>query len=220
MSFPTTRQVRWLIKPFWFTACIAPFIWLNLAAFNLAGLSLGADPIEETQDFVGIWALRLLLITLALTPVRLVTGQAWVIRLRRMTGLFALFYVSMHFLNYLVPDQGLDWAAIVEDIVERPFITLGVLALAGLIVLGITSTNGWRRRLGRRWQKLHRLVYLIAILACTHFWWQVKLDTMEATIYAGILAALLGVRVYFRLDRGRREKDPRPEDRTRGINNP
>ncbi|HJP03951.1 MAG: sulfoxide reductase heme-binding subunit YedZ [Chromatiales bacterium] len=195
MSFPTTRQVRWLIKPAWFLACLTPFTWLTLAVFELAGLSLGADPIEETQHFIGIWALRLLLITLALTPIRLLTAQAWVIQLRRMTGLFVLFYVSVHFLNYLVPDQGLDWGAIVEDIVERPFITLGTAALTCLIMLGITSTNGWRRRLGRRWQKLHRLVYVVGILACTHFWWQVKLDTLEPTVYAGILAVLLGSRI-------------------------
>ncbi|MDP6435671.1 MAG: protein-methionine-sulfoxide reductase heme-binding subunit MsrQ [Gammaproteobacteria bacterium] len=204
MNFPTTRQVRWLIKPVWFLACLAPFVWLTLAVFGLAGLSLGADPIEETQDFIGIWALRLLLVTLALTPLRLLTGQVWLIQLRRMTGLYVLFYVSIHFLNYLIPDQGLDLGAITEDIVERSFITLGIAALTCLIVLGITSTHGWRRRLGRRWQKLHRLVYAIGILACTHFWWQVKLDTLEPTIYAGILAVLLGVRVYFRLIKNRK----------------
>jgi sulfoxide reductase heme-binding subunit YedZ len=195
MAFPNTRQVKWIIKPVWFSACLTPFVWLCLAAFELIGNGLGADPIEATQDFVGIWALRLLLLTLTLTPLRRLTGQTWLVRLRRMTGLFVLFYASLHVLNYLIPDQGLDWAAIVEDIVERPFITLGASALLGLTVLGFTSTNGWRRRLGRRWQKLHRLVYLIAIFACWHFWWQVKQDILEPTIYAAILAALLLIRI-------------------------
>jgi sulfoxide reductase heme-binding subunit YedZ len=197
MSFPTTRQVRWLIKPVWFAACLAPFTWLTLAAFEIIGDGLGADPIEATQDFVGIWALRLLLVTLALTPVRLLTGKVWVIQLRRMTGLFVLFYVSVHFLNYVILDQGLDWAAILEDIIERPFITLGVAALICLAILGVTSTNGWRRRLGRGWQKLHRLVYVIGILACIHFWWQVKssVDILEPAVYAAILVALLLVRI-------------------------
>lgn len=196
MNFPNTRQVRWIVKPIWFISCLTPFIWLCLAAFELAGQRLGADPIEATQDFVGLWALRLLLITLMLTPLRLLTGKAWVIQLRRMTGLFTLFYASLHFLNYLFPDQGLDWNAIFEDVIERPFITLGAGALTGLIILGITSTNGWRRRLGPRWQKLHRLVYLIAILVCWHFWWQVKEDILEPGIYAAILATLLIFRVY------------------------
>lgn len=195
MSFPNRAQVRWIIKPVWFVACLAPFIWMNLLAFDLAGGGLGPDPIEETQDFMGIWALRILLLTLALTPLRRLTGWLWLIRLRRMTGLFALFYASMHLLNYLFPDQGGDWAAIIEDIIERPFITLGALAILGLVALGVTSTTGWQRRLGRNWQKLHRLVYVIAILVIWHFWWQVKADFVEPLIYAVILAVLLLARV-------------------------
>jgi len=148
---------------------------------------------------MGIWALRMLLITLALTPLRKLSGKVWLIRLRRMTGLFALFYASMHFLNYLVPDQGLDAVAIIEDIVERPFITLGALALLGLLVLGFTSTAGWQRRLGRRWQQLHRLIYVLAILVCWHFWWQVKEDIAEPLVYSSIAAALLGIRLWIYL---------------------
>jgi len=176
-----------------------------LAAFNVVGNGLGANPIEVTQDFMGIWALRMLLITLALTPLRKLTGKVWLIRLRRMTGLFALFYASMHFLNYLVPDQGLNAAAIIEDIVERPFITLGALALLGLLILGITSTAGWQRRLGRRWQQLHKLVYVLAILICWHFWWQVKEDVTEPLIYSAITAVLLGTRLWFYLGRSRQK---------------
>ena len=195
MSFPNRRQLRRIVKPVWFIACLAPFAWLTLRALGLAGDDLGADPIEVTQDFTGIWALRLLLVTLAITPARRLTGFIWLTQLRRMTGLFALFYASAHVLNYLVPDQGLNWAAIVEDIVERPFITLGALALTGLIALGITSTRGWQLRLGKRWQTLHRLVYLIAILVVWHFWWQVKEVVTEPLIYAAILTALLGSRL-------------------------
>lgn len=206
MSFPTTRQLSYIIKPLWFGACLGPFVWICLAAFNLVGSGLGANPIEATQDFMGIWALRMLLITLALTPLRKLTGKAWLIRLRRMTGLFALFYASMHFLNYLVPDQGLNAAAIVEDIVERPFITLGALALLGLLILGITSTAGWQRRLGRRWQQLHKLVYILAILICWHFWWQVKEDITEPLVYSAITAVLLGTRLWVYLGR-RRQKN-------------
>jgi sulfoxide reductase heme-binding subunit YedZ len=198
MSFPSLGQVRWIIKPIWFLALLAPFIYMNLLAFNVAGLSLGADPVKETQDFMGEWALRMLLLTLALTPIRILTGWLWVIRLRRMTGLFVLFYALMHLLNYLIPDQGLLWSAIIEDILERPFITVGALAITGLIVLGITSTRGWQRRLGSKWAQLHKLVYAIAILVLVHFWWQVKsvTDVVEPAIYAAILIALFGIRWY------------------------
>ncbi len=195
MSFPSRTQVRWLIKPLWFAACLAPFVWMCLLAFDLAGGELGPDPIEETQDFMGIWALRMLLLTLALTPLRRLTGWLWLIRLRRMTGLFALFYASMHLLNYLIPDQGLAWGAIIEDIIERPFITLGALAVIGLMALGVTSTQGWQKRLGRNWGRLHTLVYPIAILVVWHFWWQVKSDITEPAVYAAILALLLGARL-------------------------
>ncbi|MEE4184600.1 MAG: protein-methionine-sulfoxide reductase heme-binding subunit MsrQ [Gammaproteobacteria bacterium] len=198
MSFPSRTQVRWIIKPLWFAACLAPFVWMCLLAFGLAGDGLGPDPIEATQDFVGIWALRLLLATLALTPLRQLTGWLWLFNLRRMTGLFALFYASLHFLNYIGPDQGLDLAAIIEDITERTFITVGAVALGGLLLLGITSTQGWQRRLRRNWQRLHRFVYIAAGLAVWHFWWQVKSDYTEPLVYALILAALLAARPLLR----------------------
>lgn len=206
MTFPDRRQQRLIIKPLWFTACLVPFIWFCLRAFGIAGESLGADPIETTQDYMGIWALRMLLITLAITPARRLTGRLWLVRLRRMTGLFALFYAAAHFLNYLLPDQGLAWGAIIEDVLERPFITVGALALAGLVVLGITSTRNWQIRLGKRWQKLHRLVYLIAILAVWHFWWQAKAVITEPAVHALILAVLLGSRLV-KKNRARRLPD-------------
>jgi sulfoxide reductase heme-binding subunit YedZ len=203
MSFPSRAQVRWLIKPLWFAACLSPFVWMTVQAFGLAGDGLGPDPIEATQDFTGLWGMRMLLLTLAISPLRRLTGQLWLMRLRRMTGLFALFYASLHVLNYLGPDQGFAWAAIVEDIIERPFITLGAAALLGLIALGITSTQGWQRRLGRRWGRLHKLVYAIAIAVVWHFWWQVKSDITEPAIYAGILAVLLAARLQSRQRKSR-----------------
>jgi sulfoxide reductase heme-binding subunit YedZ len=198
MSFPSTRQTRIIIKPIWFIACLAPFLWLLLNAFEIVGPGLGADPIEAIQDFMGEWGLRMLLITLTFTPLRQLTGRAWIIQLRRMTGLFTLFYISLHFLNYVVLDQGFTWSAILEDILERWFITIGAIALLAMIPLGITSTNSWRRRLGRKWTKLHQLIYPIAMLGCWHFWLQVKQDITEPAIYAGILLVLLGYRLYSR----------------------
>ena len=124
MSFPATRQVRLVIKPVWFIACLLPFLSLAFDAVYQNGRALGADPIEAIQDRMGIWGLRMLLLTLALTPLRLLTGQIWFGHLRRMSGLFALFYISLHFLNYLILDQGLAWPYIIEDILERPFIAL------------------------------------------------------------------------------------------------
>ncbi len=195
MISPSTRQLRFVVKPIWFTACLLPLLVLLFDAFYDGGRGLGADPIEAIQDRMGIWGLRMLFLSLALTPLRLLTGKPWFIQLRRMTGLFALFYISLHFLNYMTLDQGFALKFIIEDILERPFITIGMLALLAMIPLGITSTAGWRRQLGKRWQTLHKLVYLIAILACWHFWWQVKQDISEPLIYAVILAILLGYRL-------------------------
>ncbi len=190
-----------LIKVAVFTACLLPFAQLLLAAFGLAGQSLGANPIEELIHQLGLWGLRLLLLTLAITPLRRITGKVWLLKLRRMLGLFSFFYVLLHFLSYAILDQGLNFAAIGEDILERPYITLGITALMMLIPLAVTSTNGWMRRLGRRWKKLHQLVYVIAILGVWHFFWQVKLDTREPLVYAGILIVLLGYRIWLKRKR-------------------
>ena len=194
MAFPNSRQVRWIIKPLWFVACLSPFIWMNLQAFGIVGSTLGDDAIAATQEYMGIWALRMLLLTLAITPLRKLSRQPWLIRLRRMTGLFALFYASMHFLNYTGADKRFDWPAIFSDIFERPFIVLGVIGLFGLVLLGVTSTNAWQRRLGRRWNTLHRLIYPIVVLIAVHFWWQAEKSYLEPAIYTGIIAALLGYR--------------------------
>ncbi len=178
-----------------FLLCLLPLGRLGLEIGGVAGLSLGANPIEELIHRLGKWGLNFLLITLAITPLRKWTGLSWLLRFRRMLGLFAFFYVLLHFLTYAGLDQRFDLAAIAEDIIKRPYITIGLSALLLLWPLALTSTNGMMRRLGGRWKKLHRLVYLIAILGVWHFYWQVKLDTLEPLIYIGILAVLLGYRV-------------------------
>ena len=190
----TQKSIR-ILKALVFLLCLVPLAKLALEIFGVAGMSLGANPIEELIHRLGIWGLNFLLITLAVTPLRRLTGKSWLLRFRRMLGLFAFFYVLMHFLTYAGLDQRFDLPVIFEDIAERPFITVGFTAFLLLIPLAATSTNAMMKRLGRRWQKLHRLVYVIAILGVVHFYWQVKLDTLEPLIYAAILAALLGYRL-------------------------
>lgn len=187
-----------LTKPVVFLLCMLPLAILVLRAFSLAGFELGANPIEELLHDLGRWGLKFLLLSLSITPLRRWTGWNWLVRFRRMLGLFAFFYVLLHFLTYAVLDQGLDAAYIFEDVLKRPYITLGMGALLLLIPLAVTSTKGMMRRLGKRWQKLHRLVYVIAVMAIWHFYWQVKLDTLDATIYALLLCILLLTRVYYR----------------------
>jgi sulfoxide reductase heme-binding subunit YedZ len=199
MSSVTLRALKVVV----FGLCLLPLLILLLETFGVGGRSLGANPIEELIHRLGKWGLRFLLITLAVTPLRRLTGWSWPLRLRRMLGLFAFFYVLLHFLVYAGLDQRFDLVVIFEDIVERPYITIGLLALLLLLPLALTSTNGMMRRLGRRWKKLHRLIYVIGILGVWHFYWQVKLDTLEALIYAGILTALLAFRLVDWWRRGR-----------------
>ena len=200
-STPSPGTLR-LLKALLFLIALLPASALILATFGVAGFSLGANPIEELLHNAGKWGLRFLLLTLAITPLRRVTGLNWLIRFRRMLGLFAFFYVSTHFLIYALLDQRLEMGAIVEDIIERPYITLGITALIMLIPLALTSTNAMMRRLGRRWQPLHRLIYPAALLGVWHFWWQVKEDIREPLVYAIILAILLGFRIWWRRNRG------------------
>jgi len=190
-----TQRYRWIYKPLVFAACLVPLAWLTCGAFGWFGASLGADPVKELEHECGKTALNLLLLTLAVTPVRELTGQPQLLRLRRMLGLFAFFYVVLHFTIYVVLDLELNFATLGADIAKRPYITIGFGALLLLVPLAVTSTNGMMRRLGRRWQSLHRLVYLIATIGVWHFYWQVKRDVREPLIYAAILAALLGYRV-------------------------
>lgn len=180
-----------------FVVCLLPFLILSMRTFEVGGLGLGANPIEELLHELGRWGLKFLLLSLAITPLRRWTGWNWLIRYRRMLGLYAFFYVLLHFMTYAILDQGLALALIGEDILKRPYITLGMVALLLMIPLAITSTRGMMRRLGKRWQKLHRLVYVIAVAGVWHFYWQEKLDTLDAAIYASVLAALLLSRVYY-----------------------
>src|SRR5262249_22567041 len=150
--------------------------------------TLSANPIAEIENQLGLSALIFLVASLACTPARRLLGWSWPSRIRRQLGLFAFFYAGLHFLVYLGPDQGVDWRAIVEDIVKRPFITVGFLALVLLTPLALTSTSGAIRRLGyRRWQRLHQLVYLAGVLAVVHFIWRVKIDVSQPLMYATVL---------------------------------
>lgn len=216
MTLKTVRALKVLL----FLLCLFPLAKLALETFGLAGLSLGANPIEELIHRFGKWGLNFLLITLAVTPVRRITGQAWLMRFRRMLGLFAFFYVLMHFLTYAGLDQRFEIAVIVEDVIERPYITLGMTALILLVPLAMTSTHAMMQRLGRRWQKLHRLVYLIAALGVWHFYWQVKQDILEPLIYALILALLLGYRLLIRWRRRRAVSKPYPRNQHDRIAHP
>jgi sulfoxide reductase heme-binding subunit YedZ len=192
---------RWVIaKVFVWIGCLAPLAWLVARLFGVGGTSLGANPVETILDTCGKTALNLLVFTLCITPIRRSTGVNRLVTLRRLLGLFAFFYVVVHVLTYAWLDLRLAWGTLLVDVTERPYITVGFLALVMLIPLAVTSTNGWQRRLGRRWVKLHRLVYPIAILGVVHFWWQVKLDTAEPWLYAFVLAVLLGVRVQHALE--------------------
>ena len=188
------QRYRFLYKPFVFVASLIPFAWLLCGAFGWFGVSLGADPVKKLEHECGTWALNFLLITLAVTPLRQLTGLTHLPRLRRMLGLFAFFYVVLHFTVYLTLDLEFNFRTLFADIAKRPYITIGFAALLLLIPLAVTSTNKMMRRLGKRWQKLHRLIYVIAVLGVWHFYWQVKRDIREPLIYAGILAVLLGYR--------------------------
>ncbi|MBP6797089.1 MAG: protein-methionine-sulfoxide reductase heme-binding subunit MsrQ [Luteimonas sp.] len=182
---------------------LAPLAWLSWQFWQVASNAdidaLGADPVAEVEHRLGLWALRLLLLTLAITPLRQLTGQPVLLRFRRMLGLYAFAYASLHFAAYLALDLRGYWTQVFEEIAKRPYITVGFAAWLLLVPLAVTSTQGWIRRLGRRWGQLHRLVYAIAILAVLHFWWIVKSDYREPLLYAAVLAVLLSWRLWKRL---------------------
>ena len=183
---------RWLgLKTAAHALALAPF------ALLVAGVvrdTLGADPVAEITHATGTWALRLLLLGLALTPLRHLLGQPWPIRFRRLVGLYAFFYACLHLATWLVLDLGGYWTQVFDDLAKRPYIMLGFGAWALLLPLALTSTRGWMRRLGRRWGQLHKLVYAAAALAVLHYLWLVKADLREPMLYAAILALLLGLR--------------------------
>lgn len=182
------RWLSWGAKPLLFGACLLPFALLVHGA--LLG-DLGANPVERVTDVTGQWGLRLLLLSLAVTPLRRLTGWVWLQRFRRMLGLFAFFYVSLHLLTWIWLDKELRLAELAADIVERPYITVGFAAWLLLVPLALTSTTGMMRRLGRNWQRLHRAVYPAAVLGVLHYTWQVRADLLDPLVYAVLLAILL-----------------------------
>ena len=210
------------MKPVVFAAALIPFAHLVWRGYNG---NLTADPLVEITNETGIWTLRFIVITLAITPVRRLSGWNPIIRFRRMLGLFAFFYATLHFLTYVIgdrfasldfPDGFIAWstfvnlmASIWEDIAKRPYITVGFIALVSMAPLAFTSTAGWIRRLGgRNWQRLHRLVYLTGIAGVTHYWWKVKADTLHPIVYAAIVALLLGYRLALSFKRSRWQRQP------------
>jgi sulfoxide reductase heme-binding subunit YedZ len=195
------RQLRW-VKPIVFLLCLLPALRLGVGALNavevrnIAGVSLGADPVKVLLHTCGRWTLNFLMITLCMTPLKDLTKSVFWLKCRRMFGLFALFYALLHFSVYLLLDQSGKLGALWQDVSKRPYITIGMLALLLLLPLGLTSTARAQRRLGRRWIRLHRLVYLIATLGVWHFWWQVKKDIREPLLYVCGLSLLLGYRLW------------------------
>jgi sulfoxide reductase heme-binding subunit YedZ len=185
-------MIRWF-KPVVFLACLIPLALLGWKAYSSA---LGANPIEVITHATGDWTLRFLLITLAVTPIRKLTGQLWLIRFRRMFGLFAFFYGTLHFLTYIWLDKFFDVHEMLHDVAKRRFITVGFTGFVLLIPLALTSTTGWIRRLGgKRWQALHRLIYFSATAGVIHYWWLVKADIRDPLKYGAILGVLLGYRI-------------------------
>ncbi len=204
------RTVRFGLKPLAFAASLVPAGWLAWAALTN---NLSANPLSDITLETGTWALRFLCVTLAITPLRLISGWNWLIKFRRMAGLFAFFYGTLHFLIYVIADRfaGLDfpdgivaWStaanlamSVLADIYERPFITIGFLAFSLMVPLAITSTTGWIRRMGgKQWQKLHRLVYVSAVAGVVHYWWLVKADLSQPILYSAIVGILLAFRAY------------------------
>ena len=203
----TEPRLRRLQKPLVFLVCLLPLANLIWGLFSDA---LGTNPIEVFTRSTGEWALRFLLLTLAITPLRLAFGLTILVRFRRMLGLYTFFYAAVHLSTYLWLDQFFDWPEILKDIIKRPFITAGMTAFLLMTPLALTSTQSMMRRLGKRWKKLHRSVYIIAPLAVLHFFWLVKADLRQPIIYAVILLVLLAYRiVYHSYKSDRRQKQSR-----------
>jgi sulfoxide reductase heme-binding subunit YedZ len=197
LNSPSVKQIRW-IKVGLFTLGLLPFVRLVVAVFID---QLGANPVEFITRNTGDWTLYLLCLALAITPLRKLTGWNWLIKLRRMTGLFAFFYVTLHFITFLWFDHAFNVVTMFNDVVKRPFITVGFAAFILLIPLAVTSTNAMVKRLGgKRWQWLHRLVYVIVPLGVLHFWWMkaAKNNLFEPFLFAVLVAILLAVRVVWR----------------------
>ncbi|HTM32244.1 MAG TPA: protein-methionine-sulfoxide reductase heme-binding subunit MsrQ [Vicinamibacterales bacterium] len=194
-----TQFIRRIVKPIVFAAALGPFGWL---VYNAFWGDLGVNPVETITNYSGITTLRLIAITLALTPARWISGFNPIILFRRMIGLFAFFYGTLHFMTYFILDQSLQFGGVWDDVVKRPYITAGFTGFVLMIPLAITSTQGWIRRLGgRRWNLLHRLIYITALAAVLHYFWKVKLDTTYPVYYGILMGVLLTARL---VQRGRK----------------
>lgn len=194
-----SRQGRIILKAAVWSVCLFP---LGLLLYQFQTDNLGVNPIDYVTRTLGDWTLRILLASLALTPVRLLCGISWQMSLRRLLGLFAFFYASVHFSVWIVLDHFFDWEQMGADVVKRPYITVGVLALILLVPLAATSTTRMVKRLGgHNWRRLHKLVYLIGVLAVLHYLWLAKKGVNDPFLYAGVLGVLLGIRL---MDWGRR----------------
>ena len=194
MDLPTNLSSRQIvaIKTALWLVCLIPLTRLIFLGLNDG---LGANPIEFITRSTGTWTLTGLLVTLSITPLRKLTGRTWLIRFRRLLGLFAFFYACLHFTTYIWLDQFFDPASILKDIYKRPFITVGFTAFILLIPLAYTSRQSMMKKLGRNWQRLHKLVYVIASLGVVHYWWLVKKDITQPLIYGCVLAVLLAMRL-------------------------
>ncbi len=212
----TTRERVRGLKVFLWVSALAPAAWIAAGA-RLGWL--GVNPIEKVTHVTGLTTLILLLVTLAVTPTRRLTRWHPVIQLRRPIGLFAFFYAFLHFSIWMVLDLGFQFSWIAEDIMERPYITVGFTGFVLLIPLAVTSTKGWIRRLGRRWTTIHRLVYVTAALGVIHFYWLVKADTRLPLLLGAILVALMAVRVPAWIEKRRRRKVARPPESV-SVGNP
>jgi sulfoxide reductase heme-binding subunit YedZ len=203
-KLPDQKRIRQL-KIFVFIICLMPLIrliWLGVQD------NLSANPIEFVERSTGYWALLILMVTLALTPLRLMSGVAWPIQLRRMLGLFMFFYACVHILAYLWLDYSFMWSEISKDIIKHPYVLVGFSAFVLTIPLAITSNNAMMRKLKSNWKKLHQIVYLISVLGVIHFWWLVKKDIREPLLFASILLVLLGIRMYYRISKKSSLKSP------------
>ena len=192
-----SKKIKWIFKPIFFIAALIP---LGVLTYDFFTDQLSANPISDITHETGIWALRFFVLTLAVTPIRKISGWGWIAQFRKMIGLFAFFYALLHFTTYVYLDQFFDWDSIVADVRKRPFITVGFASFVLLIPLAITSLNRLIKWLGsKRWKALHRLVYVVAIGGVIHYYWLVKADIRRPLIYGAIVLCLLAIRFIYYL---------------------